>query len=63
LNDLLAPFGALALITKHLFNRWTLFPAVRRIVLFPVCLVVERILRDATQTDHGGLVFLALTKG
>jgi SAM-dependent methyltransferase len=62
LNDMLAPFGIAALITKRLFNRWTLFPALRRLLLYPVCLFAERILRGAARSERGGLVFLALTK-
>ena len=62
LNDMLTPFGILAFITKRLFNRWTLFPAVRRILLYPVCVWADKILRGAARTDNGGLVFLALTR-
>jgi len=61
-NDILVPFSALELLTKRLFNRWTLFPGVRRVVLFPVYLLARAILRDAEETTDGGLVFIALTK-
>lgn len=62
LNDALAPFGIFAFIIKRIFNRWTLFPALRRVVLYPVCICAERFLRNATRTEDGGLVFIALTR-
>ncbi len=61
LNDALVPFSALELATKRLFNRWTLFPGVRRVVLYPVYLLARSLLRGAERTNGGGLVFLALT--
>jgi SAM-dependent methyltransferase len=62
LNDMLVPFSALELLTKRLFNRWTLLPSVRRVVLYPVYLIARKILCGTEFTEDGGLVFLALTK-
>jgi SAM-dependent methyltransferase len=62
LNDFLVPFSILELITKKIFNRWTLFPALRRIIMFPIGLLVRQLVRGADNVERGGLVFLALTK-
>jgi len=61
-NDALVPFSALEYVTKRLFNRWTLFPEVRRILLYPIYFLAQTFLRGAERTADGGLVFLALTK-
>lgn len=61
-DDALVPFSALEFATKCLFNRWTLFPGVRRIMLYPIYLLAQTVLRGAERADGGGLVFLALTK-
>lgn len=62
LNDFLVPFSILELISKKVFNRWTLFPSLRRIMMFPISLLVRRLVRGADNVERGGLVFLALTK-
>jgi SAM-dependent methyltransferase len=62
LNDFLVPFSILELVTKKIFNRWTLFPSLRRIVMFPIGLMVGRLVDGADNVERGGLVFLALTK-
>lgn len=62
LNDFLVPFSILELATKKAFNRWTLFPAFRRIVMYPIGLMVAGLVDGADNVERGGLVFLALTK-
>lgn len=62
LNDFLAPFSILELVTKKTLNRWTLFPSLRRIVMFPIGQMVGRLVDGADNVEMGGLVFLALTK-
>jgi SAM-dependent methyltransferase len=62
LNDFLVPFSIFGLITKKIFNRWTLFPSLRRIVMFPISLLVRKLVQGAENVERGGLVFLALTK-
>jgi hypothetical protein len=62
LNDFLVPFSIIELVTKKIFNRWTLLPSVRRIVMYPIGLVVQRLVDGADKVERGGLVFLALTK-
>ncbi len=62
LNDALAPFGTPAFIIKRLFNQWTLFPSIRRIVMRPACFLGDKVLHEAERAKNGGLVFLALTK-
>jgi SAM-dependent methyltransferase len=62
LNDFLVPFSIFELITKKIFNRWTLFPSLRRIVMFPIGLLVRKLVQGAENVERGGLVFLALTK-
>ena len=62
LNDFLVPFSILEFVTKKAFNRWTLFPLLRRIVMFPIGLMVGRLVDGTENVDRGGLVFLVLTK-
>ena len=62
LNDSLVPLAFLSFITKRLFNRWTLFPAARRIVLFPMAVLARMILENGVRARQGGLVFLALKR-
>jgi len=62
INDLLAPFGLFAFITKKLFNRWTLFSRLRHVLLSPVSSLAENWLCGADRVDQGGLVFLSLKR-
>jgi SAM-dependent methyltransferase len=62
LNDFLVPFSILELVNKKIFNRWTLFPSARRIVMYPIGFIVRRLVKGADKVENGGLVFLALTK-
>ena len=63
LNDFLYPFGIVGLFTKKIFNQWVLFPSLRRIVLFPLYILIKGALDDKKRTQRDGLVFLALRKG
>ena len=62
MNDFLVPFSVPELVTKRLFNRWTLFPRLRRVLLAPVLGIAGSILNGAECCDDGGLVFLAARK-
>jgi 2-polyprenyl-3-methyl-5-hydroxy-6-metoxy-1,4-benzoquinol methylase len=62
MNDILVPFSILEFLTKKIFNRWTLFPELRRIILSPVVYLGRYILRGAETSDAGGMVFLSLKK-
>ena len=62
LNSLLVPFSIPALLTKKLLNRWTFFPKLRRILLYPVIALGRIVLRGAEHCEDGGLVFLSLRK-
>lgn len=62
LNDFLVPFSFPAFLIKRLTNRWVLFPSVRQKIVYPVYLLVRRILQGGDRAEQGGLVFLALTK-
>ena len=62
MNDFLVPFSVPELVTKRLFNRWTLFPRLRRVLLAPVLGIAGSILNGAERCDDGGLVFLAARK-
>lgn len=62
LNDFLVPFSFLGVLTKRLTNRWVLFPAVRRKMVYPLYLLARRILRGGERVEQGGLVFITLTK-
>jgi SAM-dependent methyltransferase len=62
LNDLLAPFGAPALVLRRFTDRWTLLPSARRIAVYPVYLLARQLLRSGHRSEAGGLVFVAATK-
>ena len=62
LNDMMIPFALPNLLLKKNFNRWTLFPAVRRILMTPFAFAADRLGRKATAADEGGLVFLKFAK-
>ncbi|MBT7952308.1 MAG: class I SAM-dependent methyltransferase [Gammaproteobacteria bacterium] len=62
MNDFLVPFSILEFFTKKIFNRWTLFPGIRKIILSPATYIGSYILRDAELCEAGGLVFLSLRK-
>lgn len=62
MNDALVPFSVLEFVTKKFLNRWTLFPSIRRILLFPVAWLGRWGLRGAERCEDGGLVFLSLRK-
>ena len=62
LNSTLTPLGFPAKLLKSALNRWTLFPSLRRILLYPVYRGAEHVLRHGEKTVDGGLVFLSLRK-
>ena len=62
MNDFLAPFSILEYFTKKFFNRWTLLPSVRKIILSPIALLVNLFLRGAEKAEDGGLLFISLRK-
>ena len=62
MNDFLVPFSLPELVTKRLFNRWTLFPRLRRVLLAPMLAIAGLILNGAERCELGGLVFLAARK-
>jgi SAM-dependent methyltransferase len=61
-DDLLVPFSVPELVTKRLFNRWTLFPRLRRTLLTPVLAIARPLLEGGERCENGGLVFLAARK-
>lgn len=62
MNDFLYPFGIFGLFNKKLFNRWVLFPSIRRLLIYPIYLLARSILDNADRSDQDGLVFMILTK-
>ncbi len=62
MNDFLVPFSITEYFTKKFFNRWTLFPATRRVLLAPFASLAELVLKGSERSDDGGLVFLSLRK-
>ena len=62
MNDLLVPFSILEYFTKKFFNRWTLLPSLRKIILSPIALLVNFFLRGAEKSEDGGLIFISLRK-
>jgi SAM-dependent methyltransferase len=63
LNDFMTPFSVPSLIIKKIFNKWTLFPSVRTITLFPVRLFIRHSLFTRNiGIKEGGLIFIHLRK-
>jgi SAM-dependent methyltransferase len=62
LNDFLAPFSIISFVIKKIFNRWVLFPGLRRLVMKPVVTAGHRLLKGGDAARDGGLVFMELTK-
>jgi len=62
LNDALYPLAGMSLLSRCVFDRWVLWPRLRRITMRPMCRIVERFLEGGLRADRGGLVFLALEK-
>jgi SAM-dependent methyltransferase len=62
MNDSLYPFGFFGLFNKKLFNRWVLFPSIRRLLIYPIYLLARSILDSADSSMQDGLVFMILKK-
>ena len=62
LDDLLAPFSIVSFVIKKVFNRWVLFPRLRRRLMAPVASAGYRLLEGGDAARDGGLVFMELTK-
>jgi hypothetical protein len=62
LDDFLVPFSLPSFLVKRATNRWVLFPALRRLLVYPVYLAARRFLANCSKVEGGGLVFLVLTK-
>jgi len=62
LNDVLYPLAGLSLLSRRVFDRWVLWPRLRRITMRPLRRIVEGFLERGLRADRGGLVFLALEK-
>jgi len=62
MNDFLVPFSILEYLTKKFFNRWTLVPSLRKIILSPIALLGNLFLQGAEKSKDGGLVFISLQK-
>lgn len=62
MNDFLYPFAVIGLIKKKLFNRWVLFPSIRRLLIYPIYLLSRFILDSGDSSMQDGLVFMILKK-
>lgn len=63
MNDFLYPFGVVGLINKKLFNRWVLFPSLRRLWIYPLYILVRSSFFNKTDSSgQDGLAFLILKK-
>ena len=62
MNDFLYPFGIIGFINKKLFNRWVLFPSIRRLLIYPIYLLTRSMLDGADSSMQDGLVFMMLKK-
>jgi len=62
INDFLYPFGMVGLLNKKLFNRWVLFPSLRKIWIYPLYLLAKYAFKETGSTDMDGLALLILEK-
>ena len=62
LNDFLVLFSLIGFFTKKMTNRWTLFPTIRRGLMYRLAGTFTPFLRNAEKCEDGGLIFMALTK-
>jgi SAM-dependent methyltransferase len=62
MNDFLYPFGIIGLINKKFFNRWVLFPFSRRLLIYPIYLLIRSVFDRTGNTGQDGLAFLILKK-
>jgi len=62
LNDFLTPLSILEFLTKKLFNQWTLFPVLRKIIFYPILPIANKLLKKSTNVKNGGLVFISAKK-
>lgn len=62
MNDFLYPFGIIGFLNKKLFNRWVLFPSLRRLWIYPIYLLIRCVFDRTGRTDQDGLAFLILKK-
>jgi SAM-dependent methyltransferase len=62
LNNFFYPFGIFGKLNKHLFNRWIIFPAIRRIFIYPVYVLSKTKFKINKTTENGGLIFIELKK-
>jgi ubiquinone/menaquinone biosynthesis C-methylase UbiE len=61
LNNFLYPFGLFGLLNKKIFQKWILFPEIRRFLMYPLYLACRSFLNHDSH-DNGGLLFLELKK-
>lgn len=62
-NDLLTPFGAIGKAQKLLFNKWTFFASIRRMMLILWWPILKKLAgRDSMAIESGGLVCVVARK-
>lgn len=62
MNDFLYPLGIVGFFNKKLFNRWVLFPSLRRLLIYPIYLLIRSVFDRRGKTNQDGLAFLILKK-
>jgi SAM-dependent methyltransferase len=62
MNDFLAPFSVASFLLKKTINRWSLFPSIRYLALFPLAVILKPWLQKNIRLNDGGLVFMRLSK-
>lgn len=62
LNDFLVPFAIGGFLTKKCFNKWSFFPRVRIIYMFPFYLFFRLVIMVTENRKNGGIVFFQLQK-
>lgn len=62
LNTALTPFALPSRIVRSIFNRWHLFPSLRRVLATPLAIFATPLLNGAERAPQGGLVFVSLRK-
>lgn len=61
-NDLCAPFSIISFIQKKMFNKWFVYPVLRKPLAFLQFLLFNPLVDKGAKAQSGGLVFFELKK-
>lgn len=62
INDLLVPFALLSFLNKKIFNKWIIFPTIRKQLARLISSANEQSLKKSSRDDKGTLILFKLRK-